>query len=239
VTALLAAFLTGTALLWLSVFGYLLALLALAGHRHWRRQPVTDLPSIVVLMATLNEIDGIDAKLADLLRVDYPTDRLRLMIVDGGRPTHGARIEAAAPPATIEPLRAPISGRSSSSCATRWRARRGDRRHHRRRHRLDPAARSVELLVSDPSTAVAAPASAPTQPSRSASRWCLHLWWLEGEAPSAAVVSGVLRVRDACSSRRRTPKGGRHPVALVAAPTATACASAAAPARSRPACRTR
>ena len=74
-TALLTAFLALAALLWLAVFGYLFALLALAGHRHWRKQPAGELPSIAVLMATLNEIAGIDAKLADLARTDYPAAR--------------------------------------------------------------------------------------------------------------------------------------------------------------------
>ena len=198
-TALLAAFLTGAALLWLSVFGYLLALLALAGHRHWRRPPVTELPPIVVLMATLNEIEGIDAKLADLLRVDYPTDRLRLMIVDGGS-TDGtvARIEAArAAGAPIELLRAPHLGTKLEQL--RYALALLDEEivvTTDADTRLDPGCvrALVELLVSDPSTAVA---GARVRPDTQLLEeriywWCLNtLWWLEGEALSAAVVSGV------------------------------------------------
>jgi cellulose synthase/poly-beta-1,6-N-acetylglucosamine synthase-like glycosyltransferase len=199
VTALLAAFLTGAAMLWLSVFGYLLALLALAGHRHWRRQPVTDLPPIVVLMATLNETDGIDAKLADLLRVDYPTDRLRLMIVDGGS-TDGtvARIEAArAAGAPIDLLRAPHLGTKLEQL--RYALALLDEEivvTTDADSRLDPGCvrALVELLVSDPNTAVA---GARVRPDTQLLEeriywWCLNtLWWLEGEALSAAVVSGV------------------------------------------------
>ena len=199
-TALLAAFLTGAALLWLSVFGYLLVLLVLAGRRHWRRRPVGELPSIAVLMATLNEIAGIDAKLADLARIDYPADRLRFVIVDGGS-TDGtvARIEAArAAGAPIELLRAPHLGYQARAVALRP----GERRRRdwwsppTPTPRLDPGCirALVELLVSDPTTAVV---GARVRPGTELLEeriywWFLNtLWWLEGEALSAAMVSGV------------------------------------------------
>lgn len=198
-TALLAAFLTGAAILWLSIFGYLAALLLGAGHRHWRRQPVGELPPIAVLMATLNEIAAIDAKLADLRRSDYPAGRLRLVIVDGGS-TDGtvARIEAArAAGAPIELLRAPhlqskleqlrfalahvpeeLVVTTDADAA------------------LDPGCirALVELLMSDPTTAVVGARIRPATEllEERVYWWFLNtLWWLEGEALSAAIVSGV------------------------------------------------
>lgn len=198
-TALLAAFLTGAALLWLSVFGYLLALLALAGRRRWRRRPVTELPPIAVLMATLNEIAGIDAKLADLARSDYPTGRLRIVVVDGGS-TDGtvARIEAArAAGAPIELLRTPHAGSKLEQLRVGLESvgeelvvtTDADTA-------LDPGCirALVELLVGDPSTAVV---GARVRPATDLLEeriywWFLNtLWWLEGEALSAAIVSGV------------------------------------------------
>jgi cellulose synthase/poly-beta-1,6-N-acetylglucosamine synthase-like glycosyltransferase len=206
VTALLAAFLTLAALLWLAVFGYLFALLALTGHRHWRRPPPVELPPIAVLMATLNEAAGIDAKLADLARSDYPAGRLRIVIVDGGS-TDGtvARIEAArAAGAPIEVLRAPhlhskleqlrlgmeyvdeeLVVTTDADTA------------------LDPGCirALVELMVGDPSTAVVGARVRPgTELLEERIYWWFlnSLWWLEGEALSAAIVSGV------CYATRRS-----------------------------------
>lgn len=198
-SALLIAFLGGAALLWLSIFGYLLALLALAGRRHWRRRPTGELPPIAVLMATLNEIAGIDAKLADLGRSDYPAGRLRVVVVDGGS-TDGtvARIEAArAAGAPIELLRAPHAGSKLEQLRIGLESvgeelvvtTDADTA-------LDPGCirALVELLVGDPSTAVV---GARVRPATDLLEeriywWFLNtLWWLEGEALSAAIVSGV------------------------------------------------
>ncbi|MBX3025827.1 glycosyltransferase [bacterium] len=198
-TALLTIFLVAAALLWLSVFGYLLALLALAGHRHWRRQPVSELPPIAVLMATLNEIDDIDAKLAELARCDYPAGRLRLVIVDGGS-TDGtvARIEAArAAGVPIELLRPPQTQTKLEQL--RFALEQVDEElvvTTDADTALDPGCvrALVELLVSDPSTAVV---GARVRPGTDLLEervywWFLNsLWWLEGEALSAAIVSGV------------------------------------------------
>jgi cellulose synthase/poly-beta-1,6-N-acetylglucosamine synthase-like glycosyltransferase len=199
VTILVVGFVAAAALLWLSVFGYLLALAVLAGRRHWRRRPVPDLPPIAVVMATLNEAAGIDAKLADLARSDYPADRLRLVIVDGGS-TDGtvARIEAArAAGMSIELLRAPHLGskleqlRSGLEAIDEELVVATDADSS-----LDPGCirALVGVLVADPTTAVV---GARVRPATDLLEerlywWFLDtLWWLEGEALSAAVVSGV------------------------------------------------
>lgn len=198
-TALLVGFAAGAALLWLSVFGYLLALAVLAGRRHWYRKAAGELPPIAVLMATLNEVAGIDAKLADLVRCDYPADRLRIVIVDGGS-TDGtvARLEAArAAGAPIELLRAPHLG--SKLEQLRYGLETIDAElviTTDADSTLDPGCirALVALLAADPTTAVV---GARVRPATELLEeriywWFLDvLWWLEGEALSAAVVSGV------------------------------------------------
>lgn len=198
-TVLLAAFLTAAAVLWSSIFGYLAVLLALAGHRHWRRSPPGELPPIAVLMATLNEIAGIDAKLADLARSEYPAGRLRLVIVDGGS-TDGtvARIEAArAAGAPIQLLRAPHLNTKLEQL--RFALEQVDEDlvvTTDADTQLDPGCirALVELLVSDPRTAVVGARIRPGTEllEERVYWWFLNtLWWLEGEALSAAIVSGV------------------------------------------------
>ena len=198
-TALVVGFVAGAALLWLSVFGYLLALAVLAGRRRWRQRPAGELPPIAVLMATLNEIARIDAKLADLARCDYPAGRLRIVIIDGGS-TDGtvARIEAArAAGAPIELLRAPHTG--SKLEQLRYGLEAIDEElvvTTDADSTLDPGCirALVALLVADPTTAVV---GARVRPDTALLEeriywWFLDiLWWLEGEALSAAVVSGV------------------------------------------------
>ena len=46
--------------------------------------PARELPPVDVIVAVLNEAHLIDAKLAELDAIDYPADRLRLVVVDGG-----------------------------------------------------------------------------------------------------------------------------------------------------------
>lgn len=196
---LLVGFLAGAALLWLSVFGYLLALALLAGRRRWRQRAADDLPPIAVLMATLNEVAGIDAKLADLARCDYPGDRLRIVIVDGGSSDGTvARIEAArAAGAPIELLRAPHLG--SKLEQLRYGLEAIDEElvvTTDADSALDPGCvrALVGLLVSDPTTAVVGARIRPATDllEERIYWWFLDLlWWLEGEALSAAVVSGV------------------------------------------------
>jgi cellulose synthase/poly-beta-1,6-N-acetylglucosamine synthase-like glycosyltransferase len=197
VTTLAWAFVAGAALSWLSVYGYLLALAAL---RRRRPEPAPGgaLPPITVLMATLNEAARIDAKLADLARTDYPADKLRIVIVDRSSDDTVARIEAARTAgAQLQVLRAPQARSKLDQLRIGFEAiddelvvtTDADAQ-------LDPGCirAVVELLVADPTTAVA---GARIRPSTGLLDeriywWFLNtLWWLEGEALSAGVVSGV------------------------------------------------
>jgi len=199
VTSLLAAFAAVATLLWLSIFGYLALLAAIATRRRAGSQAPVDLPAIALILPTFNEAARIDAKLADLARIDYPRDRLRIIVVDG-RSSDGTleRVEAARQGgAPIEVLRASqaVSKLEQLRCgleAVREEvvvATDADAE-------LDPACVRllVEVLVRDPHTAVAGARVRPA--TRLAEEriywWFLNtLWWLEGEALSAAAVSGV------------------------------------------------
>ncbi|MEO8603184.1 MAG: glycosyltransferase [bacterium] len=198
-TALLISFVAVAGLLWLSVFGYLLLLGVLAQRRVPRRAAAHELPRIAVVMATLNEAARIPAKLADLARTDYPRDRLRIVIVDG-RSTDGTRemIEAARRDgAPIELLWAPQTNSKLEQL------RRGLESVDEELvvatdadAQLDPGCirALIELLLHDPTTAVVGARVRPASQllEERIYWWFLNtLWWLEGEALSAAVVSGV------------------------------------------------
>lgn len=192
-------FVAGAALAWLSVYGYLLLLAALRRPRPERRADDA-LPRITVLMATLDEAARIDAKLADLARTDYPADKLRLLVVDG-RSTDGTleRLEAAraAGAMPLEILRVPQARSKLDQLRAGFAAvddelvvtTDADAQ-------LDPGCirAVVELLLADPHTAVAGARIRPVSEllDERIYWWFLNtLWWLEGEALAAAVVSGV------------------------------------------------
>ena len=86
---LLVVFLTASAILWLTVFGYV-GVLLIRVWRRWSEPPPRPLesseplPSIAVVLPVRNEERFILSKLADLRRSDYPADRFRTIVVDGG-----------------------------------------------------------------------------------------------------------------------------------------------------------
>lgn len=196
-SGLAIAFAAGAAVAWLSIYGYLLGLAAL---RARRPEPPAGgaLPPITVLMATRNEAAHIDAKLADLARTDYPADKLRLVIVDRSSDDTPARLAAArAAGAQLEVLAAPQARSKLEQLRIGFEAV-GDELvvTTDADAQLDPGCirAVVELLVADPTTAVAGARIRPTTVllDERIYWWFLNtLWWLEGEALSAAVVSGV------------------------------------------------
>ena len=83
-TWLLILFLGTATLLWLSVFGYLLALRIIVYCLPQTDRNVYTCPEIAVVIPTLNDEELILAKLADLKRTDYPHDKITMVVVDGG-----------------------------------------------------------------------------------------------------------------------------------------------------------
>jgi len=199
VSGLLFSFAVGAAFVWLSVFGYLAFLAAVAQRRRPGAATPVELPPIALLMATLNEEARMEAKLADLARTDYPRDRLRIVIIDGGSTDATlAHIEAARRAGTpIELIRAPHAGSKLEQLRCGLEAVGEDIVVTTDADAdLDPACarKLVEVLLRDPSTAVVGARIRPDTEllEERIYWWFLNtLWWLEGEALSAAVVSGV------------------------------------------------
>ena len=213
---LLLGFLAGALVLWLSAFGYLMFLRRCAGRAHGTRARETALPDIAVIVPVRNETDRVLEKLDDLRRTDYPADRITVIVADGGS-TDG----------TVERVQASIDRGAAvrlvhlpDACG------KSAQLNHVLRSvphdivvvtdvdsRLAPncVRELVGCLLRDPGTAVV---GAVVRPETSLLEERLHwrllglLWWLEGEALSAAVVSGV------CYAARRAtiaplPNGAR------------------------------
>lgn len=81
---LLGIFLGLAAVIWLSSFGYILFLSLLARFRKSTTTQSVESPRIAVVIPTLNEEQWIDRKLDNLRALDYPADRIRVVVVDGG-----------------------------------------------------------------------------------------------------------------------------------------------------------
>jgi hypothetical protein len=199
-------FAAAATLLWLSVYGYLLLLAGLAPRRRRGHSSVTDWPNVALVIPVLNEAETIAAKLADVARIDYPADKLAVVVVDGGSldgtvahvtaaMTAGARldlwrIDAGGSKArqvnyAMERLREAFVVVTDADA------------------RLDPSCvrELVTALVDDPQTAIVGASirvATDLPEERLYWRGISYLWWLEGEALSAAIVSGV------CYAARRT-----------------------------------
>jgi len=199
VCAVLIAFAVSTTLLWLSVFGYVIGLAVAA----WRRKPILTVaessPEITVVVPVLNEERFITAKLRDLERTDYPRHRMTVIVVDGGSTDRTvALVEAErARGAAVELVQ--LNGTQGKADQLR-------QVMSRLPHdiivmtdadaRLEPSCirRLVHVLTADPQTAVVGARVRPhTALLEERMHWWAvnNIWWLEGEALSAALVSAV------------------------------------------------
>lgn len=197
---LLLIFLGTAVIMWLSVFGYILVLSII---NHFRRLPATHdisaYPEIAVLIPSLDEEGMILDKLADLRHSDYPHDRIRIVVVDGGssdRTTNLIQKEIA----HGEPIQL-ISVNNSIG--------RTDQIIHALGllkqdivvvtdvdSVIEPSCigELVKVLEQDSQTAII---GAKVKPNSALMDECIHwwilnyLWWLEGEVLSSAGVSGV------------------------------------------------
>jgi cellulose synthase/poly-beta-1,6-N-acetylglucosamine synthase-like glycosyltransferase len=201
---LLVVFLTVAAILWLSVFGYVGVLLA----RVWRRWPAASasppgasasLPSIAVVVPVRNEERYVLAKLADLRRTDYPAERLRTIVVDGGSTDATATLvetECARHEGLSLVRVQSARGKSEQLNAVLTSLHEDILVVTDADSELDPAClRSlVESLLAHPGTDLV---GARIRPATSLLEERIHwwllgsLWWLEGEALGNGQVSGV------------------------------------------------
>jgi cellulose synthase/poly-beta-1,6-N-acetylglucosamine synthase-like glycosyltransferase len=196
----LIVFLAAAGLVWLSTLGYVLSLSVLrlllrraeeGGEDSW--------PAIAVVVPTLNEQEKIGAKLEDLMRSDYPADRVRRVVVDAGSRDRTADIvrRIAASDERLEFIHLPEARSKAEQVRTVL---------HRLREdivvftdadsRLDPSCirRLVAAIQGGRDVALAAAAVSPeTRLSVERLHWLFvnSLWWLEGEVLSCAGLSGV------------------------------------------------
>lgn len=198
-TVLLIGFLVTAALLWLSVFGYVLVLAAVAFKRANAGPRLSNFPEIAVVVPTLNEEDLIVSKLENLRQSDYPQDRMTVVVVDGGSSDQTtARVGAAmAGDLKIELMRVnDARGVADQVNHALGRVRQEIAVVSDADGVFEPACirQLVRVLVNDPATAVVGALVQPrTALLEERIHWWLlnNLWWLEGEALSAAMVSGT------------------------------------------------
>ena len=196
---LLLGFIAGATVLWISVFGYLLLLRRFARRGDLRGDDQLEWPAIAVVVPVRNEATRVLDKLDDLRRSDYPADRLTVVVIDGGSSD-----------GTAEKIQTRIDGGDSLVLMRLPEAR---SKSEQINHVLSNLSHEIVVvtdvdsalaprcirelvasLIRDPLTAVV---GAVVHPDTSLVEERLHwrllgtLWWLEGEALSAAVVSGV------------------------------------------------
>ncbi len=198
-TVLLILFLGTATLLWLSVFGYLLALRIIVYCLRQTDRNVSTCPEIAVVIPTLNDEELILAKLADLKGTDYPHDKITIVVVDGGSVDR-----------TTEVTRQQILQGNALQlmCLNTSRGRVDQINHALGRLPqeiivvtnvdavLEPSCINelVSMLENDLKAGVVGAtvwsADALVE-ERLHSYYLNYLWWLEGEALSSAGVSGV------------------------------------------------
>jgi len=226
-TIVLIVFLAVVGTLWLSIFGYLLLIAALATRRRTQPPELSSHPEIAVLVPTFNEERLIRAKLEDLRRTNYPRERMAIVVVDGGstdgtetivrgQVEDGEAIQLISVPDSrgqADQLGRALAQLTQSivvitdADAT-----------------LEPGCihELVKVLAHDRQTAVV---GAHVQPATNLLEerlyWRLlnRLWWLEGEALGSALVSGVCYAirRDAVAPNCRGVRAFDIHVAMAAA----------------------
>jgi cellulose synthase/poly-beta-1,6-N-acetylglucosamine synthase-like glycosyltransferase len=225
-------FVTGTVVLWLSTLGYLLVLAALRRRQRALPAPST-LPDIAVVIPTLNEERLIAAKLDDLARTDYPRERVTVLVVDGGSTDATCTLveQAMARTSGLRLMRvAHPRGQADQVCQAL------EALPHEvvvvtdADARLEPSCmRELVLeLARDPQLAVAGALVRPetTLLEERLYWWALtRLWWLEGEALSAAMVSGACYAVRASAVRPRSRDSRALDVSLAAGASARGMAA--------------
>lgn len=198
-TSLSISFLTLALLLWLSSYGYLLTLGMLVRFRWQQGTDRIVQPRIAVIVPTLNEESFILGKLEDLFRTDYPRDRMTIVVADGGsRDRTLSHVEEVLTRGEAIRLQRMPNARSKSDQITMVLS----NLDHEiivitdADARLEPSCirELVGTLVEDPRTGVVGALIRPhTGLLEERLHWRLvnFLWWLEGEALSSALVSGV------------------------------------------------
>ncbi len=195
----LALCIISSALLWLSTFGYMSILRLFVFLKAHSPKASVHYPKIAVVIPTLNEESSIVDKIKDIEFSDYPQDRIKMVVVDGGSEDR-----------TVDFVKMEISRgkRIKLICLSGSRSK-VDQVNHVLRNpgeeiivftdadsRLEPSCikELVHALTSDPETALV---GATVKPKSKLLEERIHwmilntVWWLEGEMFSSAGISGV------------------------------------------------
>ncbi|OGD18928.1 MAG: hypothetical protein A2W03_13815 [Candidatus Aminicenantes bacterium RBG_16_63_16] len=197
--ALLIAFLGVAGLLWIGSFGFLGLLMVITRLRRRAAPRPDSWPDVALVVPTLNEEAYILEKLDDLRRVDYPSDKYRILVVDGGSTDRTCDL-------VRERIRDGEAARLTCMSGVRNKVEQVIRSLELVSEefivftdadvRLEPdcVRELVSLLLADRRVAIVGATVRPvSRLLEEIIHWKLHnfLWWLEGEAFSAAGFSGV------------------------------------------------
>ena len=194
-----ALFMGLVAAAWLPSFGYVLFLMIAARRRGAGSESPTSFPLVAVVIPTLNEAPWIDRKLDNLRGLDYPSERLRVLVVDGGS-EDGTTNRVSDRIRRGEAIRLIETGRRGGKAAQLNRAFAELEQQFivvtDADTELEPAcvAALVAQLESDPMTGIVGAVVCPrTELVEEQVHWAFlnWIWWLEGEAWSAPGLSGV------------------------------------------------
>jgi len=185
--------------IWLLTFGYVSVLRILVCLKSGIPQIKRPLPPIAVIIPTLNEEHGILSKLEDMECCDYPGDRMKVIVVDGGSED-----------GTVEHVKNEISkGRKIELISLPGTRGKIDQVNHILKtpgpdiivfsdsdSRLAPSCirKLVQSLIDDPKNALV---GASVEPKSLLLEERIHwlflntIWWLEGEIFADAGISGV------------------------------------------------
>jgi biofilm PGA synthesis N-glycosyltransferase PgaC len=194
-----AIFLGTSVLIWLSTFGYVAVLRLVVLLIGQKLGAPARFPAIALVVPTLNEEDTILDKLEDPKLTDYPSDRLRVVVVDGGSGDETTRLvkERMGKGGGIPVDRLESSkGKASQVCKALSSLEEDILVFTDADSRLDPqCVRELVALLEDGRDTVIASAHVLPETRLIEERlhwWFLnYLWWLEGEVFSCAGLSGV------------------------------------------------
>jgi cellulose synthase/poly-beta-1,6-N-acetylglucosamine synthase-like glycosyltransferase len=196
---LLVLFICSFMLLWFSTFGYIWILRLLVFLKPHPLKSPEVYADIAVVIPTLNEENNIVEKIHNIELCDYPQNRLKVIVVDGGSTDR-----------TVELVREKISRgkRIKLICLNESRGK-VDQVNHILMNmgeeiivftdadsRLEPSCirELVHTIMSDPETAlVGATVKPKSKLIEEQIHWMFlnYIWWLEGEILSSAGISGV------------------------------------------------
>ena len=206
-------FLTCVSALWVLTVGY--AVLLTFRRRAATNAPPSDLPDITVVVAVLDEARWIRDKIENIAQSHYPLERIEVVVVDGGSRDGTTVLAATCSPPGLRVRVVHYPGRAGKAAQINFgaRAARTDVVVCTDADTMldkDCLARLVEPLLRDPRLALVGARIEPvTELVEEKIHWRLVnlLWWLEGRALGAAMISGACYAARAGTFRAKLAAG--------------------------------